>query len=101
MEEYDQNMRLSDAFKRDADNFRKSHAVMLVELRDLWPKKRTTRLTAALVAMVIVLDFFEQKKEEGKDFPGPICMFQSIDLGVALSSACALDWSGRVEMVPR
>jgi uncharacterized ferredoxin-like protein len=31
-----------------------------------------------------------QAESEGIDFPGPVCAFQSIDLGIALASACAL-----------
>ena len=31
-----------------------------------------------------------KEKTEGDDFPGPVCMFQAIDLGIALSSACSV-----------
>jgi uncharacterized ferredoxin-like protein len=33
------------------------------------------------------VDFTEGKKAEGEDFRGPLCVFQAIDLGVALGSA--------------
>ena len=89
MEEYDQNMRLSDAFKQDADNFRKSHAVLLIELRDL-RQKMDNPLDCGVCGHGDCAGFLRVKKEEEKGFPGPILMFQSIDLGIALSYACAV-----------
>jgi uncharacterized ferredoxin-like protein len=34
--------------------------------------------------------FLKAEKKEGKDFPGPVCLFQAIDLGIALSSASSV-----------
>lgn len=90
MEKHGENTDLSDAFKRDAHNVCKSHAVLLIGLKDLSPKKIENPLDCGACGHGNCAGFLRAKKKEGKDFLGPVCMFQSIDLGIALSSACAL-----------
>jgi uncharacterized ferredoxin-like protein len=90
MEEHDGNTHLRDGFKQDADSVRKSHAVLLVGLKDLHPKKMDKPLDCGACGHVNCAGFLRAEKKEGKDFHGPVCIFQSIDLGIALSSACAL-----------
>lgn len=90
MEKHGPNKPLSDAFKRDAHNVRKSHAVLLMGLRDLRPKKVDKPLDCGGCGHVNCAGFLKAEKKEGDDFPGPVCMFQAMDLGIALSSACAV-----------
>jgi uncharacterized ferredoxin-like protein len=81
---------LGDAFKRDAASVRKSHAVLLIGLRDLRPKKADKPLDCGGCGHGNCAGFLRADQVEGNDFPGPVCMFQSLDLGIALASACAV-----------
>ena len=90
MEEHGENTNMSDIFKRDASNVRESHAVLLVGLKELRPKKIDKPLDCGACGNIDCAGFLQAERKEGKDFPGPVCMFQSIDLGIALSSACSV-----------
>jgi len=90
MEEHGAKTVLSDAFKRDADNVRKSQAALLIGLRDLRPKKVEKPLDCGGCGHGNCTGFLKAEKKEGKDFPGPVCLFQAIDLGIALSSASSV-----------
>ena len=73
-------------FKRDADNVRSSAAVLLIGVsRD--PKRMDSRLIAGDAATKPAKTFWRVENERGEDFTGPICVFQAIDLGIALGSA--------------
>ena len=89
MEEHGEDTNMSDAFKRDAGNVRQSHAVLLVGLRDLRPKKVDKPLDCGACGHGDCAGFLRAEKKEGRDFPGPVCVFQSMDLGIALASCCA------------
>ena len=80
----------SEIFKRDANSVRGSQAVLLVGLRDLRPKKVENPLNCGACGHGDCAGFLKVAKREGKDFPGPVCLFQAIDLGIALSSACSV-----------
>jgi uncharacterized ferredoxin-like protein len=80
----------SEIFKRDANNVRQSQAVVLVGLRDLRPKRVENPLDCGACGHGDCAGFLKVKKREGKDFPGPVCLFQAIDLGIALSSATSV-----------
>ena len=90
MKSHGAHTKMSDVFERDAGNVAASQAVLLIGLKDLKPKKPDTPLDCGGCGHVNCNGFLKAKKSEGKDFPGPVCMFQSIDLGIALSSACAV-----------
>jgi len=90
MENHAESGKTSDIFRRDAGNVRKSHAVLLVGITDLRPKKPDNPLDCGACGHGDCAGFLRAEKKEGKDFPGPICMFQSIDLGIALASACSV-----------
>ena len=79
-----------DIFARDAGNILNSQAVLLMGLRDLRPKKPDTPLNCGGCGYGTCTAFLGVEKKEGEDFPGPVCMFQSIDLGIALASASAV-----------
>ena len=84
------NTKMSEIFDRDAGSVTNSQAVLLVGLNDLKPKKPDKPLDCGGCGHGNCNGFLKAEKTEGNDFPGPICMFQSIDLGIALSSACAV-----------
>ena len=90
MEKHGENTNTNGIFKRDAGSVRKSHAVLLVGLKDLRPKKMDKPLNCGACGYGDCAGFLRAEKKEGKDFPGPVCLFHAMDLGIALSSACAL-----------
>jgi uncharacterized ferredoxin-like protein len=73
-------------FARDAKNVRASSAVLLVGVTGE-PKNPKVPLDCGACGYAGCVDFTEGKKAEGEDFRGPLCVFQAIDLGVALGSA--------------
>ena len=76
-------------FKRDADNVRGSAAVLLIGVsRD--PKRMEIPLNCGACGYKSCKDLLASGKREGEDFTGPVCMFQAIDLGIALGSAVKL-----------
>lgn len=90
MKNHGKNTKISAAFERDADNVVNSQAVLLIGLNDLRPKKPENPLNCGGCGHRNCASFLRAEKTEGNDFPGPVCLFQSIDLGIALSSACAV-----------
>lgn len=80
----------SEIFERDASSVRKSQAVLLVGLRDLRPKRMENPLNCGACGHGDCAGFLKVTRREGKDFPGPVCLFQAVDLGIALSSACSV-----------
>lgn len=81
---------LASSFARDAENVRASNAVLLIGLRDLGPKKPENPLDCGACGQGDCAGFLRIKKAEGKSFPGPVCLFQAMDLGIALSSASSV-----------
>jgi uncharacterized ferredoxin-like protein len=81
---------LEGSFARDAENIRASNAVLLIGVRDLRPKKPENPLDCGACGHGDCAGFLRIKKSEGKNFPGPVCFFQAIDLGIALSSASSV-----------
>jgi uncharacterized ferredoxin-like protein len=81
---------IEGSFDRDAENVRASKAVLLIGLRDLGPKKPENPLDCGACGYGDCKGFLRIKKREGKSFPGPVCLFQAMDLGIALSSASSV-----------
>jgi uncharacterized ferredoxin-like protein len=76
-------------FKRDADNVRSSVAVLLIGVsRD--PKRVELPLNCGGCGYKNCKDLLAAGEREGEDFTGPVCIFQAIDLGIALGSAVKL-----------
>ncbi len=90
MEEHGAESAMSAAFKRDANNLRNSQAALLVGLTDIRPKKPERPFDCGACGHGTCAGFLKAKKSEGKDFPGPVCLFQTIDLGIALASASSV-----------
>ena len=74
-------------FKRDAVAVRKSPAVLLMGVKGTMPKHPETPLNCGACGHKTCGGFMKVKKEKGEDFTGPICIFEAMDLGVALGSA--------------
>ena len=90
MKAHGEKTKMSDMYSRDAGNVQNSQAVLLIGLRDLRPKKVDKPLNCGGCGHVSCTEFLSAEQKEGDDFPGPVCMFQSIDLGIALASACSV-----------
>lgn len=82
---------LSSVFKRDANNVRNSSCVLLIGVVGL-PKKIEEPLDCGACGYEACGRLLEAKgeKQQAKDFGGPICIFQALDLGIALGSAAKL-----------
>jgi uncharacterized ferredoxin-like protein len=76
-------------FKRDADNVRASAAVLLIGVSRN-PKKMELPLNCGACGYKNCKDLLAAGKREGEDFTGPLCIFQAVDLGIALGSAAKL-----------
>jgi uncharacterized ferredoxin-like protein len=76
-------------FKRDADNVRNSAAVLLIGVsRD--PKRIELPLNCGACGYKSCKELLASGKREGEDFTGLVCIFQAMDLGIALGSAVKL-----------
>ena len=70
-------------FIRDSGCVRKSAALLLIGVKSSRPKN----LDCGACGYETCSEFEEAGRRPGRDFSGPSCMFQLIDLGVALGSA--------------
>ena len=73
-------------YLRDAQNVRKSAAVLLVGVTGE-PKRPEDPLNCGACGYEGCAEFLAAEGREGEDFRGPLCIFQSVDLGIALASA--------------
>jgi uncharacterized ferredoxin-like protein len=73
-------------FKRDADNIRNSAALLLIGV-SREPKKIELPLNCGACGYKGCKDLLAAGRREGEDFTGPLCIFQAVDLGIALGSA--------------
>jgi uncharacterized ferredoxin-like protein len=85
MEEIADERRL-DGFKRDADNVRRSEAVLLIGVNG----RKSFGLSCGACGHSTCQEFDAAARITGLDFEGPTCLFKSIDLGIALSSAARM-----------
>jgi uncharacterized ferredoxin-like protein len=77
-------------YRRDAKNVRKSACVLLIGVTGE-PKKIEQPLDCGACGYASCEHLAKaRKKMLPGDFGGPVCMFQSIDLGIALGSAVKL-----------
>jgi len=74
-------------FKRDAENLRRSTTVILVGVKGTMPKRPENPLNCGGCGYSGCADFIKAQKKQGEDFVGPLCMFEVMDLGIALGSA--------------
>lgn len=90
MKAHGEHSRLKEGFQRDAGNVENSQAVLLIGILDLRPKKPDKPIDCGACGHKSCAGFLKAEKSEGETFPGPVCLFQSMDLGIALASACAV-----------
>ncbi len=74
-------------FERDAENLRRSHLLLLIGVRGTTPKRPENPLNCGACGYKTCADFIGTKKMKGEDFTGPICVWHTVDLGIALGSA--------------
>lgn len=79
---------LSSAFRRDANNLRSSNCVLLIGVAGN-PKKIEQPLDCGACGYE-GCEHLTKVRKRAKDFNGPICIFQAMDLGIALGSAVKL-----------
>ena len=72
-----------DGFKRDADNLKRSEALLLVGANG----KKSFGLSCGACGHSTCQEFDATARTMGLDFEGPTCVFKAIDLGIALGSA--------------
>ena len=85
----EQPSHLSSFFVRDAGNVRDSSAVLLIGVTGE-PKKPDQPLDCGSCGYDSCQSLIRVGQHPGKDFNGPICIFEAIDLGIALGSAVKL-----------
>lgn len=84
----EQPSHLTPFFIRDAGNVRDSSAVLLIGVTGE-PKKKAL-LDCGSCGYGSCEKLIKAGRHPGKDFNGPICIFEAIDLGIALGSAVKL-----------
>jgi uncharacterized ferredoxin-like protein len=80
---------LATSFVRDAGNVRKSSCVLLIGVSGN-PKRIEKPLDCGACGYGGCRQLLDAGKRPGKDFIGPVCIFQALDLGIALGSAVKL-----------
>ncbi|GAH62343.1 unnamed protein product, partial [marine sediment metagenome] len=80
---------LAPIFVRDAQNVRNSSCVLLIGVTGE-PKRIEQPLDCGACGYKTCEELLNARKREGKDFNGPNCIFQAMDLGIALGSAAKL-----------
>lgn len=75
------------SFKRDAENVRASPFILLIGVKGTLPKNPENPLNCGACGYGSCVEFIAAEKKTGEDFTGPICIFEALDLGIALGSA--------------
>ncbi|MHB1131795.1 MAG: ferredoxin domain-containing protein [Chloroflexota bacterium] len=76
-------------FGRDAKNVRGAAAVLLVGVTGE-PKKPQDPINCGACGYRSCAEFLQRERQQGEDFSGPNCVFQAIDLGIAVGVAVKL-----------
>ena len=85
----EQPAHLASFFNRDAQNVRNSSRVLLIGVTGE-PKEIEEPLDCGACGHKTCEQLLKAREREGKDFTGPVCIFQAMDLGIALGSAVKL-----------
>jgi len=72
-----------DGFRRDADNVKRSKAVLLMGVNG----RKSFGLSCGACCHSTCQQFDSAARVSGLDFEGPTCVFKALDLGIALGSA--------------
>lgn len=73
-------------FPNNAEQVRQSSAVILIGATGE-PKRMSPPVNCGACGCKTCEEFVKSGKREGEDFRGPLCIWQTMDLGVALGSA--------------
>jgi len=73
-----------EVFRRDAENLRDSEAAVLIGVRGT---KSFFKVDCGACGYATCSEFDETQKKKGRDFLGPTCVFEALNLGIALGSA--------------
>ncbi len=76
----------ASTFNRNAEDVRNSTAVLLVGVKGTVPKPEKP-IDCGACGYHSCAEFIKAEKKMGEDFIGPVCMFEAMDLGIALGSA--------------
>ena len=79
-----------ETLKRDAQNIRRSAAVLLIGVKGTMPKKPEMPFNCGICGFKSCAEFIRAEKKKGEDFVGPLCGFQVMDLGIALGVAAKM-----------
>jgi len=90
MEKKSEKKTIGKAFKRDAKNVRNSQAILLLGVNGTVPKKPEDPINCGACGFKGCSEFMKTKKNKGEDFVGPLCVFEILDLGIAIGSAVKL-----------
>ena len=77
-----------DGFRRDADNVKRSEALLLVGVNG----RKNLGLSCGACGHSTCEEFNRAAAVRGVDFEGPSCVFKALDLGIALGSAVKTAW---------
>jgi len=61
--------------------------VILIGVKGTMPKNPDNPLNCGACGHRTCAEFIKTDKKRGEDFTGPICIFEAVDLGIALGSA--------------
>ena len=75
--------------RRDAQNIRQCAAVLLIGVKGL-PKKPEDPINCGACGFPGCREFLQAAKKKGEDYVGPLCVFQVLDLGIALGIAAKM-----------
>ena len=75
------------AFEQDAKALRNSPCALLIGVKGTMPKKPENPLNCGACGHRSCAEFIKAKKKRGEDFTGPVCIFEAMDLGIAVASA--------------
>jgi len=75
------------AFEQDAKGLRNSPCALLIGVTGTMPKKPENPLNCGACGYSSCAKFIKAKKKRGEDFTGPVCIFEAMDLGIAVASA--------------
>ena len=77
-------------FERDAGNLRSSPYLVLIGVKGTTPKRPENPLNCGACGYDTCAEFIGAEKRGGEDFAGPLCVWHSVDLGIALGSAAKI-----------
>jgi len=75
------------AFEQDAKALRNSPCALLIGVIGTMPKKPENPLNCGACGYSNCEEFIKAEKKKGEDFTGPVCIFEAMDLGIAVASA--------------